>query len=1195
MTYDGTQATNAEKLKLYIDGSAETLTYQGTIPSVTSTNTAPFYIGRYLTSGFIGNFAMDELRVWDVTRSASQINASRLSVIQGNAPNLQAYYRFEQTGSATVLPDYSINGYDGTLSTGSSNSQWITSQALKETFLIVSSPNGGQSFTSGTSQAISWSKHNFADTDLIEIRLSTDGGTSYSIIADGTFATYPTNSYTWTVPANATNQAKIQVANTTTGLTDESDNVFAITNPVIALTVVSPNGGQSFTSEASHTITWSKQNIASTDLIEILLSTDGGSSYSIIADGTFATYPTNSYAWTVPAIATNQARIKVKNTTTGLEDVSDSNFIIRLPSSITVTSPNGGETFTHGQQYTVSWTMENVLPTDVLLIRYTTGASGQNVYNLVNSTFANYPENTFTWTIPGDYATDARIEVMNLTTGISDQSDATFFMYPATSITVTYPNGAEGLIAGNQVNITWTKQTTVDTDELKISYSTDGGATYPNDILTSTFGAYTSNSYAWTVPAIRNDQVRIKVENTTKSLSDASNANFKIGDYTAPVFVGAPVVAIVGREHTISIKLDEVATVYYAILNNNQVVTASQVIEAINNEENLTGQLLAGKISVTDINTEVKVEGMANYVDLTYYKALIIPQDAAGNINQAYTNMSIQAQYSPLQRDSVILRTIYNEMGGVDWTGISKPWIQNPITEWAEVKVADGRVTEVDLTGKGLTGNMTINASQMNALTSLKLADNDIEFIPSFANVMGLTILDAQNNKLGFNSIVPNKDVVGFAFDPQQPLSLELYDTIQAGSNYSLITRYLGVGTIYDWKFGALIPGKRFNDNVESLPNGNSQNYTITNIRSENQGTYRLTATHASIPNFALEGENQNIYGKTDLSGVVKANNLAVTKGDVFIYRRTPEGPFIKEDSTLLTADGNYALKDIVLGDFLVQVKPDRSVDSTALQTYYESAERFIEADTLFLNARVEDIDINLLFYDPAPKVKNGARVDGRLLLEIPDVDGRDAYRAMARRKVRKAACSMRKFKSTGRGLQDIAETEIAYYIETDDEGYFNFEGVEIGRYLLNIEFPGVPMDPNSAIEFVVGGEKLNQVFSVDALITETGIKVEQTETFDLPVTPLLMKESFLKDVFMYPNPTQGVLGMDYTVDRNLADLKVTLINIEGRKVCEEKVAHWKGRHHVIMDMTSYGSGLYILIFSDSAGIFTERFRVIKK
>ncbi|NQZ77922.1 MAG: hypothetical protein HRT61_17725, partial [Ekhidna sp.] len=157
--------------------------------------------------------------------------------------------------------------------------------------VTVLTPNGGESLTEGVPYDITWDYTGFPDTEFIEIRLSTDGGSNYSILNDGTFATYPTNTYSWTpTGAQASTDALIQIANTTQSVTDESDAVFTIdAAPAPTITVLTPNGGESLTEGVAYDITWSYANFPDTDLIEIRLSTDGGSSYSILNDGNFST------------------------------------------------------------------------------------------------------------------------------------------------------------------------------------------------------------------------------------------------------------------------------------------------------------------------------------------------------------------------------------------------------------------------------------------------------------------------------------------------------------------------------------------------------------------------------------------------------------------------------------------------------------------------------------------------------------------------------------------------------------------------------------------------------------------------------------------------------------------------------------------------------------------------------------------
>ncbi len=318
--------------------------------------------------------------------------------------------------------------------------------------------------------------------------------------------------------------------------------------------------------------------------------------------------------------------------------------------------------------------------------------------------------------------------------------------------------------------------------------------------------------------------------------------------------------------------------------------------------------------------------------------------------------------------------------------------------------------------------------------------------------------------------------------------------------------------------------------------------------------------------------------------------NSVVNDAEVFVWRQTPEGSFVKEDSTKTNSAGDYELKDIVLGSFVVVAKPDREkeVYKNTLQTYYTSQLTYNKADTLLLDAMKEKVDIDLLSYTPAPVTK-GAQISGTLFQEyIAEKD--EESRTQARRKVRKAACSMRKFKSTGRTDQEEDELEdgIAYYIETDDEGYFNFTGVAEGKYLLNIEFPGVPMDPDAAVEFVIGGDKENQVFSVDAVVEQSGITVKQIEV-------LYSLKPYIKDIKLYPNPTEGLLSFDYTVYRRLNDLKVQLINAQGVLLEEHEVGYRKATYNQALDLTPYSVGVYFIVFTDEAGTFSQHVKVGKK
>jgi len=91
------------------------------------------------------------------------------------------------------------------------------------------------------------------------------------------------------------------------------------------------------------------------------------------------------------------------------------------------------------------------------------------------------------------------------------------------------PNGGETLQAGDNYKIKWSTSGGIGTDHVKLSYSTDGGSTYPNTITASTPD---NGIYPWTVVDIETTTVKVKVvwENSSNVTvaEDASESNLTI-------------------------------------------------------------------------------------------------------------------------------------------------------------------------------------------------------------------------------------------------------------------------------------------------------------------------------------------------------------------------------------------------------------------------------------------------------------------------------------------------------------------------------------------------------------------------------------------------------------------------------------------------------------------------------------------
>jgi hypothetical protein len=87
--------------------------------------------------------------------------------------------------------------------------------------------------------------------------------------------------------------------------------------------VTSPNGGESWAGGSSHAITWTSANVAN---VNIDYSLDGGTTWTAVTSSTAAS--TGSFTWTVPSIASTNAKVRVTDTGSTASDVSNAAFTI---------------------------------------------------------------------------------------------------------------------------------------------------------------------------------------------------------------------------------------------------------------------------------------------------------------------------------------------------------------------------------------------------------------------------------------------------------------------------------------------------------------------------------------------------------------------------------------------------------------------------------------------------------------------------------------------------------------------------------------------------------------------------------------------------------------------------------------------------------------------------------------------------
>ena len=125
VTYDQTN------VKIYVNGVlAQTWNYS--VPLNNGSNLG-YYIGRRWDFGDVVNGKMDEFRIWNVAKSAAEIQASMRKSVPVNSNGLVAYYKFDEA-SGTSTADATGHGYTGSLQSGAA-------------FLVPSPLTGGGNYT----------------------------------------------------------------------------------------------------------------------------------------------------------------------------------------------------------------------------------------------------------------------------------------------------------------------------------------------------------------------------------------------------------------------------------------------------------------------------------------------------------------------------------------------------------------------------------------------------------------------------------------------------------------------------------------------------------------------------------------------------------------------------------------------------------------------------------------------------------------------------------------------------------------------------------------------------------------------------------------------------------------------------------------------------------------------------------------
>jgi hypothetical protein len=197
-----------------------------------------------------------------------------------------------------------------------------------------------------------------------------------------------------------------------------------------------------------------------------------------------------------------------------LSDVSDVPFA-NIP-FVTVTSPNGGATYTGCNNLNITWTKSSCISqwaTWTISLSTDNGATWSTIGSPSNT--ANTTTQSFNYSIPaGTASTQCKVRVSY--SGQNDESDNVFVIIPNNDITITNPIGGETYNAFNMQTVSWINTpNTSGIYDIYFSASGFGTTLVGNDII--------GNSHTWNVPNYPTTTGTIEVRDASTSCKNDIN------------------------------------------------------------------------------------------------------------------------------------------------------------------------------------------------------------------------------------------------------------------------------------------------------------------------------------------------------------------------------------------------------------------------------------------------------------------------------------------------------------------------------------------------------------------------------------------------------------------------------------------------------------------------------------------------
>ncbi|NQZ75736.1 MAG: hypothetical protein HRT61_06430, partial [Ekhidna sp.] len=712
-------------------------------------------------------------------------------------------------------------------------------------------------------------------------------------------------------------------------------------------------------------------------------------------------------------------------------------------------------------------------------------------------TFATYPSNTYSWTpTAGQVSSTALIQVANTTQSITDDSDAVFTITVALvpEVTVLTPNGGEELNIGDEYSITWNTRDMEGSDALEIRLSKDGGESYTTIDDGTVEGL--AGSYTWTVSDDAGINNYIQVVNTTLGVSDESDAAFSI------------------LSNNITPVAFEASNVSSTSFTANWSPLSGAVSYRLDVSEASDFSTFLPSLEDAQVDEASIVVSGLDFGQTYYYRVRAVDEESAVSDNSNVIQLKTFIDFETNQ-DSLALLEIY---ASINPEGLN--WETDRLRNWTNVTLDETRtrVAAVNLGSTNSIGempNLFVATSGLSALTEMDLSNNLITGLIEFSQT-NVQTLDVSQNALEFDDLEPLAPIEIVEYSDQASIQfLEAQgDPIEVAhldnSSLSIITG--GTANEYRW----FRNGDEIQNGLDFFIERNE--LEILEIDFNSMGAFTAQVTNGLVPGLVIEIDPQIILATAEVAirAVNSGGNTLSETVSGYMLEAIRRGSGYDTLERVSQVTGTFTFQNVVLGDYLVNIDPVS--DENFISTYYTNAIEWEQADNLLLR---NDTLITIAMEEIPPPLGDGDG-DGSLEVLIEEDFGDENSRIDARRRAAKRKCGLRRKRSGGRVDQDDDEFELIAYSETDDNGEFKFGFLPTGTYRFFVEYPGIPLDASSEVEFEVGEAGISDTdFKLEAFASEDGISVSIERVLGVIL-------EYFKDLKVYPNPSSEYLNISY-------------------------------------------------------------------